>query len=351
MPEKLTVNTDKPVRVEMQRHWSDWLKPIVTIAGFLLVAFVLLTPGGFTDSGAPYEVTLDEWFVERDPVAAGEETDEIGLVDLRGMIVSQDVAENELADQAAITPDDVRDALSYFHPEDGFKAVVIRLTTPGGMVTASDEIGRIVQQYSKDVLPVYVYADDLMASGGYYVAVAADKIYAHKLATVGSIGVIYEIPNIEVLAKDKLGIALEVYKTGPYKDMNNPFRQRTADEKRMIDADLQENLTAFIDAIAAGRGMPAAEVRKFATGQVWSGQKAAELKLIDKVLYDDELAAELRTQLKTDREIAYVRYDAAPSLLDEVLDSLAVFSGRSPTEAVDRFISPARAGSYYLFRR
>lgn len=343
--------SDKPLRIRLEKHWTDWLKTFFVVLAASLCAFIISRgANGFADTSVT-EVTFDENFVERNPVAADENVDAVGLIDLHGLIVSEDVAASELSDQAVITPDMVRTRLADFHPDDGFSAVVIRITTPGGMVTASDEIGRIVSQYSKNVLPVFIYSDDLLASGGYYIAVNADGIFAHKLATVGSIGVLYEIPNIQVLAKQKLGVDLEVYKTGQYKDMNNPLRSRTAEEKRMIDADLQENLQAFLSEVQEGRKFTAQQARSFATGRVWSGQEAARLGLIDGAFYADELAGKLRELLKTNHQIAYIRYDEPPSLVDEVLHAAGVRMQHTPEQALVGLLKPLRAGSYYLFRR
>lgn len=343
--------SDKPLRIRLEKHWTDWLKTFFVVLAVGLCVFIFSRQAtGLAGTGVT-EVTFDEHFVERSPVAADEKVDTIGLIDLQGLIVSEDVAANELSDQAVITPDIVRTRLADFHPDAGFSAVVIRMTTPGGMVTASDEIGRIVSQYSKNVLPVFIYSDDLLASGGYYIAVNADGIFAHKLATVGSIGVIYEIPNIQVLAKQKLGVDLEVYKTGQYKDMNNPLRNRTVEEKRMIDADLQENLQAFLSEVQEGRKFTAKQARSFATGRVWSGQEAAKLGLIDGAFYDDELADKLREVLQTNHAIVYIRYDEPPSLVDEVLDAAGVRVRQGPELALTGLLEPLRAGSYYLFRR
>jgi protease-4 len=347
-----TAFNDKVVRVVLEKHWTDWLKPVATVVGFVLMGFIIAAPlSSMQGDGSVTETTLDEWLTQRDPVSSGEDVERVGYIELSGIIVTADVANEEMPDSAVITPEDVREQLASFHPDDGFKAVVLHVTTPGGMVTASDEIARIVAQYQKDVLPVYVYSDDLLASGGYYFAAAAKKIYAHKLATVGSIGVIYEIPNVETLAKDKLGVDMEIYKTGPYKDMNNPFRDRTPAEKAMIAADLEENLQAVVAAVQTGRGLDMAEVRRLATGQVWSGQKALELKLIDDVVYGDELAGDLREDLGLQKEIAFIRYDAPPSLLDEVLSAAGVKTSGDPAQALGRFVHPMVAGSYYLFRR
>jgi len=164
------------------------------------------------------------------------------------------------------------------------KALVVRINSPGGAVGASQEIYRelkkIRERYKK---PIVVSMGNVAASGGYYVSLPANVIYAEGGTITGSIGVIVQKLDVQELA-NKIGVKLEVVKTGKYKDILNPFRPLTEDEKKLL-LQLEESvLEQFKTAVAENRkGKLKVDINQIADGRIFSGAQAKELGLIDKI--------------------------------------------------------------------
>ena len=128
--------------------------------------------------------------------------------------------------------------------------------------------------------PVVASLGSVAASGGYYVAVAADRIYASPGTLTGSIGVVMQLANVEGLLK-KVGVEYVVVKAGAFKDVGNFARPMTAEERRILQALLDDVYDQFIAAVADGRGLEAKDVRTFAEGRIYSGRQAQRLKMVD----------------------------------------------------------------------
>ncbi|GAB4244414.1 MAG: hypothetical protein Kow00129_03930 [Thermoleophilia bacterium] len=175
--------------------------------------------------------------------------------------------------------------------DESVDAVVLRVNSPGGSPAASWEIYNRLRGMTK---PTVVSVGDVAASGAYYFACGADHIVAAPTASVGSIGVLLEAVNLEELF-EKLGIRYTVLTKGKYKDLGNPARDLTAEEREILTQRLDEVYEQFIADVAAGRNLPEEEVRELANGLTYHGAEAADLGLIDLVGgYGDalDLAAE-----------------------------------------------------------
>jgi len=149
------------------------------------------------------------------------------------------------------------------------------------------------------------------ASGGYYISTKADKIVALPTTMTGSIGVISAVINIEGLL-EKLGIQIEIFKGGKYKDMYRGFREMTPEEEEIMQGMIDEYYEQFIDVVAEGRGLSKEEVRNLATGQIYTGTEAKELGLVDE-LGGLDTAIDLATEL-AGIETAIVEYYQPPKL-------------------------------------
>ena len=171
------------------------------------------------------------------------------------------------------------------------KAVVLRVNSPGGTVAASDIMYQTVTKFkAKTKKPVVASLQDVAASGGYYVACSADKIVAHPMSVVGSIGVIFNTMNFEgTLAK--IGAKVEAIKSGPLKDMGSPFRELDPQARSVMQGMVNEYYERFVGIVASHRSFKGDEARKAATdGRVFSGVKAVELGLADRAgLLDDAI--------------------------------------------------------------
>ena len=175
------------------------------------------------------------------------------------------------------------------------KAVVLRVNSPGGSATASQALYDQIVRLRESGKPVVVYFADVAASGGYYVGAAADRIVSQPATITGSIGAIIVSTDIRGL-QDKIGIHERVFKSGPYKDILSGSRDITPEEQAIVQKLIQDTLDQFVKAVAEGRQLEEAEVRRIADGRVFSGTEALALKLVDEV-GDEQRAIELAAEL------------------------------------------------------
>lgn len=166
-------------------------------------------------------------------------------------------------------------------------AVVLRINSPGGSATASQEVGEELKKMRNKGKVVVTSMGDMAASGGYWLAACTDKIYANPSTLTGSIGVYMPYANWEELYK-KIGINQEKIKSGPHKDIMSPERQMTAEERAIIQAMVDDMYNQFVNIVAEGRHLDAAVVRQIADGRVYTGNQAKQLGLIDEFgnMYD-----------------------------------------------------------------
>ena len=189
----------------------------------------------------------------------------VAVVEIEGIIVDGATAVRELREHA---------------DNPAVKAVILRINSPGGVVAPTQEIFAAIQRVRKGGKPVIASLGAVAASGGYYVATAADRIYANPGTLTGSIGVVMQMANIEGLLK-KVGVDYVVVKSGSYKDIGNFARTMTPEERKILQALLDDVYSQFVDAVAEGRGLDRKEVLAFADGRIYSGQQAQALKMVD----------------------------------------------------------------------
>jgi protease-4 len=162
----------------------------------------------------------------------------------------------------------------------GVKAVVIRVNSPGGEVVASDDIYQKIREVQAAGKPVIVSMGAIAASGGYYIAAPADFIFANPSTLTGSLGVIFSLPNYQEAA-DKIGYREIHIQSGKFKDIGNPLKELSPAEREIFQSLVQESYNQFVNVIAEGRQMDKEKVLKIADGRIYSGAQAKELNLID----------------------------------------------------------------------
>jgi len=162
------------------------------------------------------------------------------------------------------------------------KAIVLRINSPGGSALASDIIWREVVLAKKEK-PVIVSMGDLAASGGYYIACAADSILADSNTLTGSIGVFGLLFNVEKLMSEKIGITFDKFNTNRYSDIGSTTKSMEAEERAFIQRGVEEIYGTFIGHVAEGRGMTTEQVDSIGQGRVWSGANAIDIGLVDKI--------------------------------------------------------------------
>lgn len=171
------------------------------------------------------------------------------------------------------------DSLDKIKEDKKVKAVVVRIESPGGAVGPSQEIYSELKKLRND-MPVIASIGNVGASGGYYIACAAEKIFANPGTITGSIGVVAEFANYEKLL-EWARVDVEVLKSGKYKDVGSPFREMTPEDREYMQGLIDNVYSQFKSAVAESRGLGPAEVDKIADGKIFTGQQAKELKLID----------------------------------------------------------------------
>lgn len=203
-------------------------------------------------------------------------SDKIALVYADG-----DIVDGKSEDDRVIASDRFRTLLRKIRLDDGIKAVVFRVNSPGGSALASDVIWREVTLIKKKK-PVIVSMGDYAASGGYYIACAADSVFANPSTLTGSIGVFGIIPNMQAFLKNKLGITGDGVKTAPYADMGSIDRPLSEMEKRFVQNSIDSIYYTFKTRVADGRKLSVEYVDSIAQGRVWTGAAATKIGLVDR---------------------------------------------------------------------
>jgi len=250
----------------------------------------------------------------------------VGVIYIEGVLTSQS---DNLAPYSvgAANANTIISYIKRAETDPSVKAILLYINSPGGSVVAADEIYHHLTQVEK---PVVAWMGEMAASGGYYVACAADRIVAHPDTLTGSIGVITQIPNVEGLMK-KLGVKMIVIKSGAHKDIGSMFREMTDEEKAMWQTIIAEIYDHFVQVVAGGRNLDVEKVRELADGRVYTGRQALKLGLVDELgNFDDavRVAADLGG---ISGEPRLIRYQRKPSLLD----LLSLGSRRGSADTVD----------------
>jgi protease-4 len=277
---------------------------------------------------------LDEETVE------GEGPSKVLLMDLSG-VLSEDTVSLSLTTPPPRVPllARVREELRRAEKDDRVKALIVRINSPGGTITASDVIYREIREFkARRKIPVIAAIVDVGASGGYYVALAADQILAHPTSVTGSIGVVMLTLNAQGLL-EKIGVAPLSIKSGAMKDAGSPFRQLTPEERAVFQGVIDEMFTRFVGLIVEARKIPAERVRGFADGRIYTAEQARELGLVDRLGYMDDAIEMARKAagLTEGRVVMYHRpreyrtnyYSTTPSA-ETALTRLAPLLGATP---------------------
>jgi protease-4 len=203
----------------------------------------------------------------------------------------------------------VREELEKAEKDDRVRAVIVKINSPGGTITASDILYREILEFkTRRKIPVTAVIMDVGASGGYYVALAADSIIVHPTSVTGSLGVVMLTVDAQGLM-EKIGVAPVAIKSGPMKDAGSPFRPLTEPERQVFQGVIDDMYDRFVRLIAASRKMPEASVRSFADGRVYTADQALALGLVDRIAYLDDVIATTKQALGVDeaRVVMYHR--------------------------------------------
>jgi protease IV len=192
--------------------------------------------------------------------------DKIGVIPIEGAISKSETVVSQLVE---------------FRKDRRIKAIILRVNSPGGGVAPSQEIYREILK-TREKKKIIVSMGSIAASGGYYISSAADKIVASPGTLTGSIGVLMEFVRFQELM-EKIGVDVEVLKSGEFKDIGSPHRKLTDQDKEMIRTLILEIQNQFVEAVAQGRNLSLEQVREIADGRILSGSQGLELGLVDQL--------------------------------------------------------------------
>jgi signal peptide peptidase SppA len=267
--------------------------------------------------------------------------DHIQVVKLSGMII--DKADAGLFSSSAGSSNsalkDLRKALT----NDKVKGVLLRVNSPGGTVPTSQELYEAVLKLKEKGKPVVVSMGDVAASGGYYVACAADRVVANPGTLTGSIGVIINLMNFKGLA-DKIGVTPAVIKSGEFKDIASPYRPMTQAEHDILQALIMDSYDQFTTAVSKGRKLPIDTVKKIADGRIYSGRQAQKLGLVDELGTYSDAVASLQTICKQRYSLKNnlpVDDNSSEGILSSLMESRSVLGVAPSTEEAALEILPA----------
>ncbi|WP_018616475.1 signal peptide peptidase SppA [Segetibacter koreensis] len=230
-------------------------------------------------------------------------------------------AEGEITDgkgkDGVIGSDEYRNLIRKVRLDKNIKAIVFRVNSPGGSALASEEIWREISIAKKEK-PVVVSFGDVAASGGYYISCNADSIFAEPNTITGSIGVFGIIPNMKKFFNNKLGITFDGVKTGPFADMPSASRPLNTAEKQFIQNSIDTIYTTFKSRVAEGRKLSLSVVDSIAQGRVWTGQRAVQIGLVDKLgNINDAVACAAR--MSNQKEYTLREYPEKRNFIEDLL--------------------------------
>lgn len=236
---------------------------------------------------------------------AGSGKDKILVMDISGVISSEDKDGFYTFPSMIAT---IKEELTKAGKDEKVKALVLRINSPGGTVTASDIIYHEVKKFKASrKIPVIASIMDVGASGGYYIAAAADSVLAHPSTVTGSIGVIMLTVNARGLL-EKVGLEANAVTSGPRKDMGSPFRAMTPDERAIFQGVIDSFYQRFLTVVQEGRPtLTMDQIKKLADGRIYTGEQAKEAGLVDEIGYLDE-AIELAKKKSGIAEARVVTY-------------------------------------------
>ncbi len=246
----------------------------------------------------------------------------VGIVRITGPIMFTDNGDPFSFKYGAET---VLSRLHELEQDSRIKAIVVRINSPGGTVAATQEIFQKLLRLRKKNIVLVASMGDIAASGGYYVASACNYILANHGTITGSIGVIAVSPNLKGLF-EKLGIKMNVIKSGKYKDLLSAYRDLSADERDLIQRMVDSSYKKFLKDVSLGRNIAISEIEPHADGRVMNGQSALEYKLIDTIgSFEDAIAqAKEKADLPEDAAV----YDEIKSPLEQLFMSMENFFNR-----------------------
>lgn len=266
-------------------------------------------------------VNIADYPLSEKDEASGTSSNRIAMIYANGEITSGEGSDEVMGSER------ISRAIRKARTDDKVKAIVLRVNSPGGSALASDVIWREVV-LTKKVKPIVVSMGDVAASGGYYIACAADSIYAQPNTITGSIGVFGIIPNMKNFFNDKLGITFDNVKTGQFADLGSVNRPLTEAERLIIQNEVNKIYFSFTQKVATGRKKSQSYIDSIGQGRVWTGSEALKIGLVDKLgnINDAIKSAARKAKLENYKIVEYPsQIDPLQSLFNDTGDKVRIY--------------------------
>lgn len=276
----------------------------------------------------------------------GDGDAKILLISLNGVI--SDSPKSGVLSSKASTVQEVVSRLRKAEKDDDIKAVILKINSPGGTVTASDVLYHELTSFRKKTKKIVVaQLMDVAASGGYYVALGADHIIAHPTTVTGSVGVIFMRPKLDGLM-GKVGVGMEVSKSGRNKDMGSPFKPSTAEDRKLFDDMVADMAARFHSLVQTRRNLSPEALSTVKTARVFTADTAKELRLVDSLGYMDD-GINMAKKLADIPDATIIAYRRSTYSNDTVYNSMDSARPGSLLPAAATALMPPAAGFYYLW--
>jgi len=242
----------------------------------------------------------------------GFSPDKIAIIEVAGVLSDSGSGDGFFSRDGSIV--DLAKKLSMAEKDSKIKAVVLRLNTPGGGVTASDIMYHEIKKFREESeKPVYVSMQTVAASGGYYIAMASDRIYATPTTITGSIGVIATFPEIDGLM-NRFGVEMNAITSGDNKDAGAFYKQMAPDEREIFQSLVDDMYGQFVEVIQNNRtDLTSDQIAQAADGRVYTANQALEIGLIDEIMYLDEVLEDIEEREGLDEpEVVIIRRASNP---------------------------------------
>lgn len=311
----------KKPRQTIHKELGKFVLSLVLLGFVTLSGCAVISVNLFGGAGPLKETTL-----------SGEGRDKVLLLEIQGTLTT---SEKRGIPKDSSTVATVKQALDRAEKDSRIRAVVLRINSPGGTVTASDILYHELKEYkAKAHVPVVAAIMDLGTSGAYYAAMAADSVIAHPTSVIGSIGVIFLTFNVQGLM-EKIGVEDTVVKSGDKKDMGSPFKKMSPEERAIFQRLIMAYYDRFVGLVGENRKISAEALKPLADGRVFTAQEAQADGLIDRVGYLDDAIAEAkkRAGIEQARVVTYTRSASS----DDNIYALAGAAGASETPTVNLF--------------
>jgi len=312
----------------------------------LLLALVLITGCATPKINlfSPIPDPLKEYTLE------GTGADKILLIPVNGMI--SDSPKKGLITTSPSLVEQVVLQINKAQKDKQIKAVLFKVNSPGGTITASDILYHEISTYKeKSDSKIIISMMDLATSGAYYISLPADMIMAHPTTIPGSVGVISLQPKVKGLM-DKIGLGVDVQKVGKYKDMASPFREASEDERKLLQKNMNAFGERFMGLVKKHRQLTLQAITEISTARVFLADEALQMGLIDKIGYISDAVKETKIIAKISEDARVVVYRRAEFPEDNYYNVAGAVSENLNVSVINielPEILSARAGFYYLW--